>query len=369
MKIAIVKLSAIGDVVHALPLARLLRRRHPTAQITWIIERHAAHIIKGLTDIDETLVIDTREPRRLARAKLWFEGMRSVDATRSQLTNVMPHWSIDAQGLIKSGLVSWAMGAPLRTGFPAAMCRERGNALFTNDRPPVRPGLHVIESMLELLGPEWTPPPPEDLALPLFPGEGDAVRNWTQDARRGHQFLVALNPSASWVTKRWPLHRFEELLTAFSSRADVRFVVLWGPGERETAEILVNHHPARALLAPDLSLRELYGLLSNCDLYVGGDTGPMHLAAAAGTAAVGIFGPTDPARNGPYGANTISLWRRRQCSPCHKRACDHGEDCLDSLPAAPVIAAVSRMLAAIGQGAQCSERIDVTHGSPDSVRC
>jgi ADP-heptose:LPS heptosyltransferase len=211
--------------------------------------------------------------------------------------------AIDLQGLMKSGLLMAYTGAPLRIGFSADHCRERLNCLFTNRRvrPPAR-AVHVVDQYLSLLVPLGVEPGPVEFHVPIpalaerrmdeFLGEQGVKR---------HDLLVAINPGAGRDNKRWPVAHFRRLADRLAQEPDVRVLLLWGPDEIHMArQIRDGLHP-RAILAPPTDLHELAALLRRSALMVANDTGPLHLAAALGTASVGLFGPTRAERNGPYG--------------------------------------------------------------------
>jgi ADP-heptose:LPS heptosyltransferase len=204
---------------------------------------------------------------------------------------------------MKSGQLMAYTGAPLRIGFSADHCRERLNCLFTNRRvrPPAR-AVHVVDQYLSLLVPLGVEPGPVEFHVPIpalaerrmdeFLGEQGVKR---------HDLLVAINPGAGRDNKRWPVAHFRRLADRLAQEPDVRVLLLWGPDEIHMArQIRDGLHP-RAILAPPTDLHELAALLRRSALMVANDTGPLHLAAALGTATVGLFGPTRAERNGPYG--------------------------------------------------------------------
>jgi lipopolysaccharide heptosyltransferase I len=304
MKLAIVKLSSLGDVIHALPVARALRRARPDAHPTWIVEAREYALLKDHPDLDVVVPVDTRLWRRL----IWRPaGARQVVGKVARLTSRIRSArfdvAIDLQGLMKSGLLMAYTGAPLRIGFSADHCRERLNCLFTNRRvrPPAR-AVHVVDQYLSLLVPLGVEPGPVEFHVPIpalaerrmdeFLGEQGVKR---------HDLLVAINPGAGRDNKRWPVAHFRRLADRLAQEPDVRVLLLWGPDEIHMArQIRDGLHP-RAILAPPTDLHELAALLRRSALMVANDTGPLHLAAALGTATVGLFGPTRAERNGPYG--------------------------------------------------------------------
>jgi lipopolysaccharide heptosyltransferase I len=304
VNIALVKLSSLGDVVHALPVAAALRARLPRARLSWIVERREAALLRGNGVLDAVVELDTRGWRRaflpmdLVRAGgALGELGRGLRAARFDV-------ALDLQGLVKSGLVTAATRAPLRIGFAAAHCREPVSALFTNRHvTPPATALHVVERYLAVLEPLGVRP-----AAIAFPLPGDPAAEARVDAffaRSGvkpRDRLVVLLPGAGRADKRWPADRFAALARQLTAEAGAAVLVVWGPGERDTAERIVDSaRGGRTQLAPPSTIEELIALLRRASVVVGGDTGPLHLAAALDVACVGLYGPTAAERNGPWG--------------------------------------------------------------------
>lgn len=308
MNIALVKLSSVGDVVHALPAAAALRAKLPRGHITWIVERHEAAILYGSPAVDEVVPVDTRGWRR-ARTPV---GVAAVVGAAAELRRYLRaarfDVAIDLQGLVKSGLLAAATRAPLRIGFAAAHCRERLSALFTNRRvTPPATARHIVERYLALLEPLDVRTPVVEFPLPVDPGAETRMdeflaRAGVKPARR----LVVVNPGAGRPAKRWPAEHFHELTRRLTGEADAAVLVVWGPEDAALAEAVVgSREPGGAFLAPPTDLRELLALLRRASVVVGGDTGPVHLAAGLGIPCVGLYGPTSIERNGPWG----QTWR------------------------------------------------------------
>ena len=285
-RIAIIKLSSLGDVVHALPVARALRRALPGAHLTWVVEAREYAILRDHPDLDAVVPVDTRLWRRL----IWTpsgtrEVLSKVARLRERIRRVSFDVAIDLQGLLKSGLLTAYTGAPMRIGFSAGRCRERWNALFTNR--------HVT--------------PPASVPVPAT-AERRMEELLVKEGVKPGDRLVAINPGAGRATKRWAVARFSALAERLASEAGARLLLLWGPDEafmaRDIALALPGHS---ALLAPPTDLGELAALLRRCRLMIANDTGPLHLAAALGTPALGLFGPTSAERNGPYGSRCRGL--------------------------------------------------------------
>jgi heptosyltransferase I len=310
-RIAIVKLSSLGDVVHALPVARALRHALPDAHLTWVVEAREYAIVRDHPDLDAVVPVDTRRWRRLIWRRAGAgEVLGKVGRLRMRIRRAAFDVAIDLQGLIKSGLLTAYTGAPVRIGFSAARCRERMNALFTNHRvTPPASARHVVEQYLSLLAPLGITPGSPEFFVPV-PAAAERRMDellLKEGVKRGDR-LVAINPGAGRPDKRWPVENFHALADRLATETGARLLVLWGPDEAHMArEIALDLPGASALLAPPTDLGELTALLQRCRLMIGNDTGPLHLAAALGTPCLGLFGPTSAERNGPYGPSCRGL--------------------------------------------------------------
>ncbi len=309
MNILIVKLSSLGDVVHALPVAATLRARLPGARITWLVEHHEASVLAGHPAIDEIVVADTRGWRRarglgvVRAAGSGFASMaRRLGGGRFDVT-------LDLQGLLKSGVLVALTRAPLRIGFEAARCRESLSALFTNRR--VRPpdsARHVVDQYLALLEPLGVTGPVHEFRLPSDPvAEAVIDEVFSAAGLKPRNRVVVLNPGAGRAGKRWPVERFRSLAARLATEAGAQVLVVWGPGEESAARAIAGPAGGRVLLAPPTDIGQLIAVLRRASLLIAADTGPLHLAAALGTPCVGLYGPTRAARNGPYGSGHRTL--------------------------------------------------------------
>jgi heptosyltransferase I len=305
-RIAIIKLSSLGDVVHALPVAHALRRALPSAHLTWVVEAREYAILRDHPDLDAVVPVDTRLWRRLIwRPAGARQVLSKVGRLRERIRRASFDVAIDLQGLLKSGLLTAYTGAPLRIGFSAGRCRERWNALFTNRRvTPPDSARHVVEQYLALLAPLGIEPGPAEFHVPVPAAAERRIEELlVKEGVKPGDRLVAINPGAGHSHKRWSVARFGALAERLATEAGARLLLLWGPDEahmaREISLALPGHS---ALLAPPTDLGELTALLKRCRLMIANDTGPLHLAAALGTPALGLYGPTLAERNGPYGA-------------------------------------------------------------------
>lgn len=303
MHVLIVKLSSLGDVVHALPVAATLRARLGGARIAWAVERREAAVLAGHPALDEIVIVDTRAWRRLGGLAAAARAVRSL---ASRLAAARFDVVIDLQGLIKSGVLVAMTRAPRRVGFATRDLREPLSALFTNRRLARPAGRHVVEQYLALLEPLGLGTPVLEFRLPSDPAaEVGADAFFAAAGLKPRDRVVILNPGAGRPDKRWPTDRFAALARRLADVA--RVLVVWGPGEDTAARAITGEADGRAVMAPPTDLRQLIALLSRASVVVAGDTGPLHLAAALGRSCVGIYGPTAAWRNGPYGAGHRTL--------------------------------------------------------------
>jgi lipopolysaccharide heptosyltransferase I len=348
----IVRLGALGDVVHAIPVAAARRHAFPAARIDWLVSAKHREILDLVPVIDRRLVIDDRPstPRNgQSRSEPGRAPATSLLAAIRELRLGRYDAAIDLQGLIKSALLARSSGAPRVVGFSSRYARERLARLFYTDAyDPGRGGLydpretrHVVEINLGLLSVLGLA-----AATPEFPIEqvhSDAACRVEQQT--GGRYAL-LNPGAAWPNKRWPPMRLAAVAAELRSRHDLTSVVLWGPGEEPLAAEVVAGARGAAVLSPKTTIADLVALARGAVLMVSGDTGPTHVAAAVGTPIVGIYGPTRPARNGPMSAHDVTVSRDAICQCHHLRRCTRDRMCLLDIEVAEVLAAVERRLSA-----------------------
>ncbi len=301
-RVALVKLSSLGDVVHALPVASALKASRPRARLAWIVERREAAVLRDHPALDEVVVADTRGWRR-ARTPA---AARAVLADMRALNRRLAAWrfdvAVDLQGLLKSGMITAACRAPQRVGFVAGWGREPLHALFVNHRvQPPPTAHHVVEQYLALLGPLGVEDRRVEFRLPVTPAAEARMDEWLATAGlKPQRRLVVLNPGAGRADKRWPVPHFAVLARRLVREAEAQVLVVWGPGEDGAARAIVDTSGV-ATVVPPTDLDALLAVLRRASVVVAADTGPLHLAAALGTACVGLYGPTSAERNGPYG--------------------------------------------------------------------
>ena len=343
MKILILKPSSLGDVIHALPVLRLLKLHYPAAEIFWWIDSALAPLIEG--DSDLTGIVRF-ERKRWARPRHWPEMFRSIRWMRSQNFDLV----IDLQGLARSGAFAWLARGKFLVGLDEAREGARGYYDLAVPRPSFQ--THAVDWYLAVLPPLGVPVHKNFIWLPERPQIAEDVnRKWFQENSKfkiQNSKLILLQPGARWLNKRWPVQHFAELVRALAKKfPDARFAVLGGKDDQPLGEKIFQAAPEKILnLFGATTLPEMIEWVRRCDLLVTNDTGPMHVAAALGKPIVALFGPTAPRRTGPYGQLENVLRLNLPCSPCLSSDCsiEKTDECLRALSPALVLARVEKLL-------------------------
>jgi heptosyltransferase I len=283
-KFLVVRLSSLGDLVHTIPAVAALRATFPSARIDWVVDRRWLPLIELVTCIDRAIPLD-RSPR-------------DVLALIARLRRAHYTCALDLQGRYRSAVLGWLSGAPRRIGRAAQSTREPGAALFYTERV-VPTGRHIVDMTVDLAVRAGAQPP----SAPQFP-----LRVPSEALRAVREKLapqgitgpyVVISPGGGWRSKCWPSDRFGSLAAAIQRNYSLPSVINIAPGEEEIAREIIGAAAPAKPVALSFDIHELAALLAESRLVVAGDTGPLHLAAALGTRVVGLFGSTDPARNGP----------------------------------------------------------------------
>jgi lipopolysaccharide heptosyltransferase I len=327
MNILIVRLGALGDVVHAIPAAAALRRAHPAARIDWLVESRHRPLVDLVTAIDRVIVLE--------RPTLdgWVNVTRVLRSTAYDV-------AIDFQGLLKSAILARASGAARVIGFSIWHLREKTARPFYSSAGDVD-AAHVIRKNLALL--RQIQIDDDEIAFPIADPPSTAL----DEVRRtiGDQRFALVNPGAAWPNKRWPPQWYGEVASFLREECRLTPIVLWGPGEESLAQAVVNAASNKAIAAPPTTIPDLVALSRTAALVISGDTGPLHIATAVGTPTVSLFGPTDPDRNGPWSSEDVVVSRYDRCGCHYDRRCHRDQWCLADVTTAEVCAAVQQRLA------------------------
>jgi len=339
MNILIVKLSAIGDVIHTLPSLAALRRLYPDAHITWVVEEAASGLVLHHPLLDRVIIF---------RRKKWIEDFKTgnfqsvredaglfLEELRSRRYDLV----IDFHGLLKSAIVVLASGGKRKLGYDSW---QELSGLFLNEKIPEDMNKHAVDRYLDLpryLGAE---PGPIEFILPVNPDAENRSRALMDSYSLARKKFVAVNPVAYWETKLWDNEKFAALADLIKDRMNLD-VVFTGSRKEDAADIVSRMRGEGINLGGETTLTELACIYKEALAVISTDSGPMHLAAAAGTPVIALFGPTDPARTGPYGTGHIIIRADLSCSPCLLKKCPTRKCMTDILPE-QVLAAVEKLL-------------------------
>jgi lipopolysaccharide heptosyltransferase I len=362
MRVLIVKLSSIGDVVHTLPAAAFIRRALPTSHIAWVVESRARAVLEDCPAIDELIEIDSRRWRRQMLGSATIADIRaSLHLIRGPRDAERIDAAIDFQGLIKSGLVTLASGASRRIGFETRELREAFSRAFLTEQVETYDLKHVIDKNLALAR-RVAPNNPgaareADYEFPIMVSHEDELYIREAVESLGERFAI-LNPGGGWPTKLWAAERFGQVADWLWREHRLKSYVTYGPVEEGLAREVEASSRSRAARPLASTIKQFVALARRAELFVGGDTGPLHLAAAARTPIVGLYGPTSPERNGPFDKLDVTVGRDLWCrAECHRRSCWHWE-CMD-ISVEDVIEAVSARLERSRQPRPSSARLQL----------
>ncbi|MEA2708586.1 MAG: heptosyltransferase [Phycisphaerales bacterium] len=328
-RILLIKPSAIGDVVHALPVLNLLRRRWPEAHIAWLVTPACSNLLDGHPMLNEVILFERgrfgrgwREPAAAAGLFSFLKGLRHREFDLV----------VDLQGLFRSGWMTWQTRAPVRIGF--ANAREFSPVFYTHRVDVGDVEQHAIDRYLKVTA---------ALGCGDFPVEFPFYVT-EEDRRHVDSFVpvdvpyAVLIPGTNWRTKRWPIERFAALVKPLRERFGLATVAAGSPDEMELAG-----HVDGINAAGKTTLRQLAALLERASLVVANDSGPMHIAAALGRPLVTPFGPTNPIRTGPYRRADSVIRLDIPCSPCYSRKCSH-QSCLQWLDVESVLSLAEKQM-------------------------
>jgi lipopolysaccharide heptosyltransferase I len=337
-KILIIRLSSLGDIIHALPAYQSLRHSFPEASIDWLVEDRMRFILTAVHGLDRVIPIDTVAPRRKAFSRsAWssiVSAVRTMHRTRYDL-------SIDFQGLLKTGLLGLLSGARKRIGFGPGLVWEKPAHWFYTERvDQAGDASHVVDlnGLLAAAAGALPADGPVDLRVPQEIAQAVETRLEQQNLRN----FAIINPGGGWPTKRWALHKYGELADRMADQLGIGVAVTTGPGEEALYEG-ISAASRIALPHFQVPFLGLVPLMKRARLFISGDTGPFHLACALGVPVVGIFGPTSPSRNGPWSVRDVAVVHPLPCSYCHGRTCPTRNECMD-ISVDEVYAAVARRL-------------------------
>ncbi|MCK4905856.1 lipopolysaccharide heptosyltransferase II [bacterium] len=327
-RILILKPSALGDIVHALPLLASLKKSFPNRYIAWGVKEKFAELLEKHPYLDEVIIWKKHG---------FWKFARDIRQRRFDIV-------LDLQGLFRTGLITYLSGATQRWGFAKEETKEQ-QFFFLNIRIPT-PSANIVEKYLDFVEPLQA----EKIIEFPIPEKESAKEHIGQYFQRTdvspNDKVIALIQGAGWGNKTWKAERFAQLGRLLSAKKNWKVMLIWGVGEaeKEKAQKINKMASDKLLIAPATTISQLVSLLKRCSLAVGGDTGPLHLAAALGLPVVGLYGPTPPSRNGPFTEKKEIIYHNPACSPCWKRICrNKNNECIDSIQVEEVMKAIENL--------------------------
>jgi heptosyltransferase I len=339
LNILIVKLSAIGDVIHTLPSLSALRELYPRAHITWVVEEAAADLIKHHPCLNEVLVSGRKRWSQDLRAGQFRRSLSEIRTFIKSLRQRHYDLVIDFHGLLKSSIIVMLSGGKRKLGYDSW---QELSGCFLNEKIPEDMNKHAVDRYLDF--PRYLGAKTGHIQF-VLPSDPKAEEKADVLLRNNHledKHFIAMNPVALWETKLWNNHKFAHLADLI--RQNLQIKIAFTGSDKEQIEKITSSMTTEGInLAGQTSLRDLACIYKKARMVISTDSGPMHLAAAVGTPVVALFGPTDPARTGPYGAGHTIIRAGLDCSPCLLKKCSTKE-CMEDISPEQVFAVVKRMI-------------------------
>lgn len=339
MNILIVKLSAIGDVIHVLPSLSVLREHYPDAHITWVVEEAAADVIKNHPYLDEVLISRRKKWSQDFRGGQFRSVLQEMSSFIKKLRQRRYDLVIDFHGLFKSSVIVFLSRGKRKLGYDSM---QELSGLFLNEKIPEDLNKHAVDRYLDF---------PRYLGAKTEGAKSVLPRNDAAEARVSmllgkynleDKKFIAVNPVALWETKLWNDEKFARLADFIKDQLSLK-VVFTGSEEEPLTKITGLMTTEGINLGGQTSLSELASLYKRALMVISTDSGPMHLAAAVGTPVIALFGPTDPNRTGPYGAGHTVIRNEMECSPCFLKQCPAAK-CMENITPEQVFVAVKKTL-------------------------
>ena len=345
MNILIVKLSAIGDVIHTLPVLNAVRKCYPDAHITWLVEEAASSLIEGHTALNRVLVSKRKSWIKGITGHSYLDNIREAFSFIKELRDTKYDLILDFQALLKSGILIRLARGKRKIGFDKGMEHQEHSYIFLNERiPPVDMEIHALTRGMMLL--EAIGIRSYDVEYNIYISDQDRKKAddlLLQHEEKEYKTIAAINPVAKWETKLWDKAKFAKLADSLIKQYNVKVVFTGSAEDRNLILDIISKMKGKAYnLAGMTSLKTLIAVFEKTDFLISTDTGPMHMAAAVGTPVIALFGPTAPWRTGPFGAGHQIIRAGLECSPCFKRQCKTIE-CMKQISVEQVLDGVERL--------------------------
>jgi len=341
-RLLIIKLSAIGDVVHSLPVLEVLRNAYPDARIDWVVEEAAAGVLEGHPALDNVIVSPRKSLSRAAASGRIMECVRGGAQFIRKFRSIHYDLVIDLQGLFKSGILAGLACGRRKVGMNDS---REGAAFFLSESAfPVDRDIHAVDRYLSAAAALGCDVSAWDGSLPVTGRDRENAVRLLEESGVGERTFIAVNPVAKWETKLWIPGRFRLLCDRIAQELEYDVVFTGGGSDRAYIEEIVSDMSTPAVnLAGRTGLLELAAIYERAGLLVTTDTGPMHIAAAMKCPVVALFGPTSPVRTGPYGKGHRVVRAGAPCSPCFRKKCPDPH-CMSGIGVEDVFDAVTSLL-------------------------
>jgi heptosyltransferase I len=343
-RVLIVRMGALGDIIHTLPLLAALRTNRPDVSVDWLADARYSSVLDLVDGLHQRVIVRARS-NIVAPDEVRFAGVPGMATALRYLRAQRYEAAIDLQGLIKSAAFARGSGARRVIGFEAPLLREPAARWLYRETVHCPTEAHVVAKNLSVLAAFGLPVADPQFLWRQVPSDAPASVLREPRVARAVGFAV-LNPGAAWPNKRWPPALFGALAALLGERLNLASVITWGPSDREDADAVVAASRGHAVLSPPSALHDLLALARHARLFVSGDTGPLHMAASVGAPLVALFGPTRPERNGPWNDADESVSRAATCVCIHKRRCLRGNACIEEIGLEEVYAACARRIGA-----------------------
>lgn len=338
MNILIVKLSAIGDVIQTLPSLAGLRQLYPDAHITWVVEEAAADLIRNHPDLDDVLISRRKSWSREIKSGRFKEPLKEIRSFFKALRQRQYDLVVDFHGLFKSSVIVFLSRGKRKLGYDSF---QELSGLFLNEKISEDMNKHAVDRYLDFLRYLGGKTDNAEFVLPSDKESEARVHKLLRKYNLEEKKFIAISPVALWETKLWNNEKFARLADLINERLRIK-VLFTGGEEKSVGKITSMMTTEKINLGGQTSLSELACLFRKAKMVISTDSGPMHLAAAVGTPVVALFGPTDPARTGPYGGGHRVIKAQLPCSPCFLKKCTT-KKCMEDISVEQVFAVVENI--------------------------
>jgi heptosyltransferase I len=345
-RVLIIKLTSLGDVVHALPVAARLKETFPHLELHWVVEDRCAPLLENHPLLASVIVYPRKKIQACLKDRNWGQALKELWDLRQSLRRLDIQLSIDLQGLAKSGMMALMAWAPHRIGCSGL----REISYWISRSLPEGRDLHAIDRNLKV--PEFLGAPS---GVPKFiMGLTPEEEQWAESFLNPHRIpedsnLIGLQIGASFQQKCWPIPKWLTLIKKLSENPKLRLILFGDQSDRDRLDSHISDIPSRVIsTVGDLSLRQLMALIQRCRIFIGADTGPLHLAVGLGLPVIALYGADAPQWTGPYGPRHRVHYKKLPCSPCYKKpTCQGRYDCLEAIGVDEVLDSVQEQLAGL----------------------